>query len=91
MQFILHDIGYRSRGELVEITLSSAANVRLMDNSNLCSYENGGQHYYYGGLMNRSPVHLQIPSSGHWYVVVEMPGLDGSVRSFVRVLPGPLP
>jgi len=91
MQFIRHDMGYRSRGELVEIMLSSGANVRLMDSSNLISYKNGREHYYYGGFTNRSPVRLQIPSSGHWYVVVDMQGLVGSVQSSARILPGPLP
>jgi len=91
MQVIRYDIGYRNRGELVEITLSSIANVRLMDYPNLGSYENGRQYYYYGGLANRSQVRLQIPGSGHWYVIVDMKGLDGSVLSSVHVLPGPLP
>jgi hypothetical protein len=92
MQFIEHDLGYRRGGEMVEITLSgSAANVRLMDSSNLSAYKNGRQHRYYGGLAKQSPIHLQIPSSGHWYVTVDMQGLRGSVRSSVRILPGPLP
>lgn len=92
MQFIEHDLGYRQGGEMVEITLSgSAANVRLMDSSNLSAYKNGRQHRYYGGLAKQSPIRLQIPSSGHWYVTVDMQGLGGSVRSSVRILPGPLP
>jgi len=92
MQFIVHDLGNRQSGEIVEITLSgSAANVRLMDSSNLSAYKNGKQHRYYGGLAKQSPIHLQIPSSGHWYVTVDMQGLQGSVRSSARILPGPLP
>lgn len=92
MQFIHHDLGYRQAGETVEVTLSAAANVRLMDSSNFISYQNGRQHRYHGGgLVTRSPVHLQIPYSGTWYVTVDMQGLSGSVRSAVRILPGPLP
>ncbi|CAG1016020.1 hypothetical protein ANAEL_05442 [Anaerolineales bacterium] len=92
MQFVQHDLGYRRGGEIVEIILSgSAANVRLMDSSNLSSYKNGRQHRYYGGLAKQSPVRLQIPHSGTWYVTVDMQGLRGSVRSSVRILPGPLP
>lgn len=92
MQFIQHDLGYRRGGEIVEITLSgNAANVRLMDSSNLSSYRSGRQHRYYGGLVRRSPVRLQIPHSGTWYVAVDMQGLGGSVRSSARILPGPLP
>ncbi len=92
MQFIQHDLGQRRGGEIVEITLSgNAANVRLMDSSNFQSFRNGRQHRYVGGLARQSPVRLQIPSSGHWYVTVDMQGLGGSVRSSARILPGALP
>lgn len=92
MKFIQHDLGHRTGGEIVEITLSgSAANVRLMDSSNLSSYKNGRQHRYFGGLAKQSPVRLQIPHSGTWYVTVDMQGLRGTVRSSARILPGPLP
>jgi len=91
MQFIHHDLGYRQGGEIVEVTLSAAANVRLMDSSEFNNYKNGRQHRYHGGLVTRSPLHLQIPHSGTWYVTVDMQGLRGSVRSAARILPGPLP
>ena len=79
-------------GEVVEITLSgNAANVRLLDNSNLSSYRNGRQHRYYGGLVRKSPIRLPIPRSGHWHVTVDMQGLRGNVRSSARVLPSALP
>lgn len=91
-QFIQHDLGYRKSGEIVEIILSgNAANVRLLDSTNFNAYKNGRQHRYYGGLAKKSPVHLKIPHSGHWYVVVDMQGLRGSVRSSARILPVPLP
>jgi Domain of unknown function (DUF1883)/TIR domain len=92
MQFVHHDLGSRRSGEIVEITLSgSAANVRLVDSSNLSSYKNGRQHRYYGGLAKQSPVRLAIPHSGNWHVVVDMQGLQGNVRSSARILPAPLP
>lgn len=92
MQFVQHDLGHRRAGEIVEITLSgNAANVRLLDSSNFSSYRNGRQRRGYGGLAKRSPVRLPIPYSGHWYAVVDMQGLRGSVRSSARILPGPLP
>ncbi len=91
MQFVHHNLGYRKSGEIVEVTLSgSAANVRLLDSSNLGSYKNGRQHRYYGGLTRQSPVRLQIPHSGYWHIAVDMQGLQGSVRSSARILPGPL-
>lgn len=91
MQFIHNDLGQRQRGEIVEIALTSGANVRLMDNSNFSNYKSGGRHQYIGGLAKRSPLRLQIPSSGHWHLAVDMQGLQGSTRASVRVLPGALP
>jgi hypothetical protein len=91
MQFIQNDLGYRNRGEIVEISLTSGANVRLMDSSNFSSYKNGRNHRYIGGLAKQSPIRLAIPNSGHWYVAIDMQGLRGSTRASVRMLPGPLP
>ena len=91
MQFIHNDLGQRRRGEIVEITLTRGANVRLMDSSNFSNYKNGRRHRYIGGLAKRSPLRLQIPGSGHWHVAVDMQGLRGSTRASVRVLPDALP
>ncbi len=92
MNFTHYDLGQRKGGEVVEVTLSgSAANVSLLDNSNLSSYRNGRQHRYYGGLARKSPIRLSIPRSGHWHVTVDMQGLRGNVRSSARVLPSALP
>ena len=88
MQFIKHDLGQRTSGEIVEVTLSNAANVRLLDSSNFQNYRNGRRHRYYGGHAKRSPVRLKIPNSGHWYAVVDLGGYSGQVKSSVRVLPG---
>ncbi len=91
MNFLQYDLGNLKRGEIVEITLTSGANVRLMNSSNFSSYKNGRRHSYQGGLAKKSPVRLQVPNSGHWYVAVDMQGLRGSTNASVRVLPGVLP
>ena len=91
MNFIHNDLGQRRRGEVVEVTLTSGANVRLMDSSNFNNYKNNRRHRYTGGLAKTSPLRLPIPSSGHWHVAVDMQGLRGSTRASVRMLPGALP
>jgi hypothetical protein len=94
--FIHSDLGNLSRGDMVEVTLSgSAANVRLLDGSNFSRYREGQQHRYHGGLAQRSPVRIGVPSSGRWHLAVDMQGLRGTTRAGVRVIPGsalrPLP
>lgn len=92
MNFTHYDLGQLSSGQIVEVTLlGSAANVRLMDSSSFNNFKSGRQHRYIGGLVKQSPYSMQIPSSGRWYVTVDMNGLRGTVRSSVRVLPGALP
>lgn len=92
MEFVHHDLGHRSTGEIVEIVLSgNAANVRLMDSSNFQSYRSNRQHRCIGGLAKKSLVRLRIPNSGHWHVAVDLAGLRGSVRSSARILPRPMP
>lgn len=91
MKFTQHDLGNLQGGEIVEVTLSgNAANVRLLDSSNLQAFKAGRRHKYYGGHAKRSPVRLQVPNGGHWYVTIDLGGYGGSVRSAVKVLPGPL-
>ncbi|HLO53137.1 MAG TPA: DUF1883 domain-containing protein [Saprospiraceae bacterium] len=92
MKYTVYDLGNKKRGEIIEITLQgSAANVRLMDSSNYQSYKNGRSHRYTGGLAKKSPIRLQIPNSGHWYVTIDMQGLIGTVRSSIRMMPSALP
>lgn len=91
MRFIHTDLGNRRRGEIVQVTLTRAANVRLMNTSNFNNYKNRRRYNCYGGLAKRSPVNIQIPNSGHWHLTVDMDGLRGSTKASVRVLPGALP
>ena len=91
MKFIHNDHGLRKRGEIVEVTLTSGANVRLMNSSDFSNYKRGRRHRYHGGLAKKSPLRLQIPSNGHWHVAIDMQGLRGSTKASVRVLPGALP
>jgi hypothetical protein len=85
MNYNVYDLGNSHSGETVVVELSgSAANVRLMDEANYQNYRNGRQHQYHGGLAKQSPIRIQIPHSGHWYVTVDMNGLRGSVRSSVK-------
>ena len=87
MKFIHHNLGHVAGGSLVEVTLKgSAANVRLMDQSNFNNYKARRRHQYQGGLARKSPVRLRVPRSGTWHVTVDMQGLRGTVRSAARVI-----
>lgn len=85
-----YDLGHLERGAVVEVTLTSQANVLLMDSANYRTYASGqGRFRYTGGLAKVSPIRLPIPSAGNWYVAIDLGGYAGRVRSGVRVLPPP--
>ena len=86
MNFIHTDLGVLDGDEVVEVELSSAANVRLMDSSNFGDYRRGARHNYYGGHATRSPYRVAVPRGGHWHVTVDLGGYGGSVRADVRLL-----
>ncbi len=91
MQHQYYDLHQLRGGEVVEVQLANAANVRLMDSSNYSSYKRDGQHRYIGGYVKQSPYRMTVPSSGHWYVAIDLGGHAGTIRSSVKVLPGILP
>jgi hypothetical protein len=78
MQFLYKDLGPRQRGEVVEVSLTAVANVRLMDTLNFTNYKNGVKHIYTGGVVRQSPVHLTIPTLGHWHIAIDTTGIQGS-------------
>jgi hypothetical protein len=92
MEFNYWDLGQQASGAIVQVTLSgNAANVRLFDSSNFSAFKAGRSATGYGGYATTSPVRLQVPRAGHWYVVVDFGGLAGRSRVGVEVLPGRLP
>jgi len=86
MRFTHHDLRVLKAGQVVLVSLSgNAANVKLMDSYNFNNYKNGKRHNYYGGHMTSSQTKLEVPSSGHWHLTVDLGGYQGSVNSNVQV------
>lgn len=72
--------------DVVVVTLDKQANVRLLDDLNYSKYSSGEKHQYFGGLANKSPVHIRPPHSGHWHLVVDLGGYPGTVKAAVKTL-----
>ena len=66
--------------DIIEVSLSSQANVRVMDSSNFSSFRSGRGRRRVGRLAKRSLVRLAGPHAGRWHVVVDLGGYAGSVR-----------
>lgn len=86
MQYQYYNLGNVEKGKVVEVTLGSAANVRLMDGSNYSNFKIGKKHKFYGGHVTTSPYEIAIPNNGNWHVVIDLGGHGGKISSSVRVL-----
>lgn len=89
MRYAYYDLGHQQEGTGVVVRLrGSAANVILLSPQNFAFYRSGGGFFYSaGGHYRTSPVQLQIPRDGHWYVVVDLGGYAGRVRGAVELVP----
>jgi len=84
MNFLNYEVS-TGPNSVIEVTLSAAANVLVMDEGNFQSFQSGGAHRYYGGYYSQSPIVIRVPS-GRWHVVVHLGGMAGRLSATVRVL-----
>lgn len=84
--FVYYNLGYLHGGEIVEVSISTRANVCLLDSSNFFNYKSGRDFRYIGGNISSSPCRLSIPRAGQWYVTIDLGGRSGSISSGVRVI-----
>lgn len=71
---VCHDIGFQMTtgpNLMVEVTLSRAAYVYLVNQQGYQNYLNGNEFAHQGGYTTESPCRIRIPSSNHWYVIVD--------------------
>ncbi len=87
MDFLHYPVRVTPQDSVV-VTLSTKANVLLMDDLNYKKYVQGKKFSYRGGLAVRSPVRFTVAYKGLWHVVVDMKGLEGSVKTTVDILKG---
>ena len=91
-KFIKYHWNRLERGTTIVVTLTTAANVRLMDSANFSAYKNSKSHRYTGGLVRKTPFRITVPRTGSWYLTIDLIGLKAtSVRHSATVEPPPLP
>jgi len=89
VEHLYFDLRQQGRGAVAVVSLDKQANVRLMTAANYRSFKSGRRSHFHGGRATKSPVRIPIPSSDHWFVVVDLGGLAGRVRAGVSVEPPP--
>ena len=71
---IIHDLGFQmitGPSLVAEVTLNHAAYVYLVNLQDYQNYLNGNEFTYQGGFAADSPYRIRIPSSNHWYIIVD--------------------
>jgi hypothetical protein len=85
VEHIKFDLGHLDQGTGVRVDLDQQANVRLMDSVNYSAYQAGRQYRFFGGRQVRSPAVLTTPSTGRWYVAIDLGGASGRIHANVSV------
>lgn len=87
MDFKFSDLGQLSAGSIVHVAIrGDGPNVRIFDASNFRAFKSGRQAHFYGGHAKRSPVNIQVPHSGHWFLVIDFGGYRGHASYSFEVL-----
>ena len=72
MEHLYWDLGSFAGGAQFEVNLrGSTARVCLMEDEHYQAYLDGDEYEYYGGFWDVSPVVLEVPYDGFWYLVVD--------------------
>ena len=88
MDFTYHKLGRLKKNQKVEVTLEgNAANIFLMDEATFKRYQQDKKRQGIGGLMKHSPVYMNVPHSGRWFLTVDFGGYNGKVKCNVKVYP----
>jgi len=87
----LHARVHVEEGGAVDVKLHGAeANVRVMDDINLCRCRSGDGYKYYGGHYRQSAI-IHPPSGGDWNVVIDDAGeMTASVHVANQITAEPL-
>ncbi len=91
MTYNKHHLKQISKGVIIEVILSGAAYVRLVDTKNFHRYKLGRSFDYWGGVARKSPLRFLIPESNRYFVLVDTDGIGGTVTADVQVIYTPAP
>jgi hypothetical protein len=87
VRHIHYELGVVRGGAKVRFDLSGTeANTFIVDQLNYQRYRRGARFEYHGFHAEASPVHVHVPSTGHWHAVVDLGGGGGRVDASVSVI-----
>jgi len=72
MGYIWYDLKSLKNGQVIEIEIGTAVNVKLMSYDYFTNYRNGLPYRFFGGFTTKSPCHVKVPFDGSWILVFDI-------------------
>ncbi|OXM56154.1 hypothetical protein CFP71_15160 [Amycolatopsis thailandensis] len=69
------DLGILDRDTVVTVVVRARANIRLMTEVNYLAYRRRQLYKMLGGVALTPELKLTVPTTGHWFLVVDVDGL----------------
>lgn len=85
MKYTYKDGNFR-KGDILIITVDRSVNIYLVDSINFQRYKNGSSFEYYSSKSSSSPYNIAVPSTGLWYIILDLGGGTGILNYSIKVL-----
>lgn len=85
MKYTYKDGNFR-KGDILIITVDRRVNIYLVDSINFQRYKKGNIFEYYTSQSSSSPYNITVPSTGYWYIVLDLDGGTGILNYSIKVL-----
>jgi predicted nucleotide-binding protein len=72
MSYIWYDLKRLKGGQIIEMEVATAVNVKLMSYESFKLYRVGLIYRFHGGYIKKSPSRLRVPYDGQWILVFDL-------------------
>jgi len=87
LKFKYFNLKYLIEGSIIEISFQDTKNnIMLLDTNNFSKYRFRKPFSFVGGIYYSSPAYFVVPSSGIWYIVIELNKYQKPIQITVNTL-----
>jgi hypothetical protein len=70
----------------IQVSLSTKANIKLLDTLNFYKYQSGKPYEVSSEHLDLASVEIKVPFKSTWHVIIEHSYYDGPIRANVKVV-----
>jgi len=82
----LHKVIRLNMSDTLQVGLTAAAHVMLMDENNYRAYVDEEDFEYYGREVKRTPYRTRPPAAGTWHLVIEQIDTEAPLSASVQIV-----